>query len=432
LKAIDERLDAISRKSGELGKASKDLASQTSSPEVVKAVKKQAADMGVKPSDAVEYAGTLTAVFGEKKMLEAMPAANKLRKMDVASEDISSLATAASAGNVNFPTAAAIFGQASKDSALAPQDFIKAAPAWMEYKDIRTGMAASTALAAGGVAPGSLMDRTKDLSLGLKMDSELKTKAEKKAGGANQYAALSELEQLAVMKSVIPDLNHDKKLSLEEVMKAGIGEQQKAQAIAIAANKYDVFKKENAAVAKAKPRVLDEIIATQERNSPDVADANRAEASAARAEYVSAYGPAAAAARANTKSKQALGHVYMAAGVPFGWDTETGAATFTGRAVMAAESGAQSLPNMQDRSLGLRMGFRVLKSGAEAVGDRLGITGDGDGQGGSSGNKGWVGLAETMANLVLALKENTDATRQNSRTEAPAAAHTGPNRNAGV
>jgi hypothetical protein len=416
LTAIDQRMDAIAKRSDDVGKASRDAAAQLP-PEVSKAIRRQAADMGVSPTESISVAGTMAAIYGEEGAKKAMPAVNRLIKMGVAGGDISEIAAAGEVGGLDFSATAGAFGRAAVDSKLTPAQLSQAAPAWGEYKDPRTGMAVSAALSKAGVAPGSLMDRTRDLSMALNMDSDLMKKAWEKAGGTEQYSALDEVQRVAVMKSIIPDLDKSGTLSTHEVMKAGITEQQKADAIARASNKLDFLKQEQVAVLQASPETLQAIIGQQEKD-PTVRGANRSAASEAMAEYTASDTLAGQKARLDKDIKRQFGRELMQKGYSWGWDSQTGEATLWG-SLLQDPTGNRAL-SMRTKAYYERRAEAQEDAGATAGAEPARAGGGG-------------GFVEAIGELIKELRANTDATRQNSNsTPAHSPSASGPNRNAGV
>jgi hypothetical protein len=217
-----------------------------------------AAPYGVSPEAAGGTAQTIQSLRGGDldKALPDIEAAFKLRRLGVDDQTLSQMATASIPKGISMERASDAFYKAAQlGGPLEPGDIGKVAPSMIAYRDPLTAVAAAGGLAEGGIPKEQLQDRTKDLGLALSLESDLTKKAMKKTGGA--YEGMSEVEQLQYLKTLIPDLDKSGTLSQAEVMKAGINEQQKGQALAVAINQLPKIQEIRGAIAQPTPGLLE-------------------------------------------------------------------------------------------------------------------------------------------------------------------------------
>lgn len=290
---------------------------------------KVASQYGIRPEDAAAMAGPIQSMYGGDldKAMPDIQMAMKLRKMGVASETISEMAVASIPKGLSLGETASKFYNIAKDSPLDPEHIGLVTPAMAAYRDPMTAAAVAAALKQGGLNTGSISDRTKDLGLALQLDSDLRKKAVKAAGGAQRYESLSEIDQIEMMRRQVKDLNRDNKLDMGEVMRAGLLEQQKGQALALVFEQMPALKQFRAAADTAGPDLIGEELGKLE-DDPNQRRALAMERQSARAEWLQYFGQSGELAGKATDTSLVAGVENAAAGREFLNDPETGRAGF--------------------------------------------------------------------------------------------------------
>lgn len=363
-KEYENHLNRIADKSDEITKKTIALAALQEPGKAQEAVKRASGlgarygvDMG-RSANTVQLLQSLNNGDLEIGLREAKTAF-RLSQLGVDDESLKTIATQASAKNISLQKMGGAFYAAAEISPLDVSDIAKAAPGIASYKDPLTGVSAITAMAAGGVPTGQLQDATKDLGMALAMESDLTKKATKQLKPYGiEYQNLSEIEQLQALRQIIPDLDQSGDLSIPEVMKAGITEQQKARSLAIGINQMATLEQARAAVENVPEDALGRTVERIRAESPEINSSMLADEASATREYQAVYGPEATKARERKLREQDVGLQLIEKGYGRLVDDETGRPGYMGRA-FAGLAGVEPTPqeaargNMYWQSLSL-------------------------------------------------------------------------------